>query len=61
MPALAIPQSALFPENAFLTLSRLYPIGVLLSTFAIKADEVAYLSSHAADFAGVDPGNAEIR
>jgi peptidoglycan hydrolase-like protein with peptidoglycan-binding domain len=53
-----IPQTALFPANTFTTLFRLYPIALLLSTFAMKADEVAYLSAHGADFAGVDPGNS---
>lgn len=53
-----VPTSALFPENAFLTLNRLYPVGLLLSKFGVKADEIAYLSSHATAFGGVDPGNS---
>jgi hypothetical protein len=54
----AIPQSALFPGNAFQALRRLYPIGLLLSKFGVKSDEVAYLAAHPGDFAGVDPGNS---
>lgn len=53
-----IPPTALFPANTFATLSRLYPIALLLSTFHMKANEVAYLSAHGADFVGVDPGNS---
>ncbi len=55
-----IPESALFPANSFLTLNRLYPIGLLLGQFGMKADEVAYLATHPADFQGVDPGNPAI-
>ena len=54
----AIPASALFPENALVSLNRLYPVGLLLSKFGMKADEVAYFSSHATAFEGVDPRNA---
>jgi hypothetical protein len=53
-----IPQTALFPDNAFVTLFRLYPIGLLLSTFGMQSDEVAYLSAHGTDFVGVDPGDS---
>ena len=56
--SISIPPSALFPENTFLTLNRLYPIGILLSQLGMKADEVAYLSSHPTAFEGIDPGNA---
>ncbi|HUO15713.1 MAG TPA: neuraminidase-like domain-containing protein, partial [Verrucomicrobiae bacterium] len=52
-----IPVTALFPQNAFLTLDRLYPIALLLTKFAVKPDELAYLSSNGAAFQGVDPGN----
>jgi hypothetical protein len=50
-----IPQKALFPANTFATLLSLYPIGLLLGTFTMQSDEVAYLWRHGADFAGVDP------
>jgi Tc toxin complex TcA C-terminal TcB-binding domain/ABC toxin N-terminal region/Neuraminidase-like domain/PA14 domain len=53
-----IPATALFPANAFTTLIRLYPIALLLGTFVVKSDEVAYLSSHGADFTGTDPNNS---
>jgi hypothetical protein len=53
-----VPASVLFPENAFLTLDRLYPVATLLNRFAVKPDELAYLSSHGTAFQGVDPGNA---
>jgi hypothetical protein len=52
-----IPQSALFPANTFQTLNRLYPIGMLLSEFGMKADEIAYLAAHPTDFQGIDPSN----
>ena len=56
--SIPIPANALFPENTFLTLNRLYPLGILLGQFGMKADEVAYLSSHPTAFEGIDPHNS---
>src|SRR5262249_11476448 len=52
-----IPQAKLFPANTFQTLNRLYPIGMLLSQFVVKADEIAYLAPHPTDFQVTDPSN----
>jgi hypothetical protein len=52
-----IATSAMLPENALLTLDRLYPAALLLTKFAVKPDELAYLSAHGTAFQGVDPGN----
>ncbi len=59
MPA-TIPALAFMPCAAgwtYPTLALLYRIAVLVNGFSMSAAEIANLSSHGGDFAGVDPSN----
>lgn len=57
-PKALIPRSSLLPASPFATLFLLYRIALLVNTFSLKVDEIAYLSAHSADFAGVDPNDS---
>ena len=53
IPALAFTPCA--TDGSYPTLALLYRIGVLITGFSMKPAELASLSTHPSDFAGVDP------
>jgi hypothetical protein len=58
-----IPALAFMPCDAngdYPTLALLYRIAVLVNGFSMSAEDVAYLSTHGADFAGTDPATGNL-
>jgi Tc toxin complex TcA C-terminal TcB-binding domain/Neuraminidase-like domain/Salmonella virulence plasmid 28.1kDa A protein len=53
-----IPPQSFMPcaaDGSYPTLALLYRLAVLINGFSMSASDLAYLSTHAEDFAGVDP------
>lgn len=60
-PKTIIPQSQLFTPSAFNAYTLLHKVALLINTFKMTIGEVAYLSDHGWDFAGIDPALSSVR